>query len=642
MGKKRLIKKESLILKYLYDSLKIRNKSRSSNIYKRLYLLFDLNPDKIIKTHITKPISKAAFIKMLTKRVFFFRVGYVQKDSKKILVGVVVYLSEGIIGTNMKTGKISTSKSYEKITILFKVDGTDLSIIGNKGKIIKKINRYFKCPFVEENRDLLSVNPTAMLIDLLNVKNKDNQINISRIEYQDIDKGKRLRIKAYSDDGTILDKFIAQNFKPNDTKYTLTQIIAISFSTKNETAILKISRLNENQYLLKWKNHNNLSSKVSALYKFKENSDSLLLDLNDDKKLLNDLFRYETLSYYASKNIYNRILKDYSDFVYLQNNKVYWNSQNIINKLNSTLTTHGYKTNYVQLTQKYGFYLPSKKTVSYLKMLRIVKEGKIVQHILLDHEILYENGNEDTIRQFFVFSPFVILDFRKTTKSNFDYLAYNDYIINSGEFLYNLKNDPNKMFEIVTKFGKDTIEKFELTDHYKIAVDLLNDLDNLKMLNSEQKGKLFETICFIILSKMFITKRLGESLKPDGKFIIDDEKVVYDAKNLSTKTSFIKSVTRYGKVKDINYIIKERATKYVYIATHLDDKDFKEVKQKINTVIPTCLVSAITIDAIKDLTKYYDPRKIDQEKLKNKIFSGDITRSFSKNDILVDESKLLS
>ena len=396
------------------------------------------------------------------------------------------------------------------------------------------------------------------------------------------------------------------------------------------------------QYLLKWKNHNNLSSKISALYKFKENSDSLLLELNDDKKLLNDLFRYETLSYYASKNIYNRILNDYSDFVYLHNNKVCWNFQNIIKKLNNILTTQGYKTNYVQLTQKYGFYLPNKKTVPYLKMLRIVKDGKIVQHILLDHEILYENGNEDTIRQFFVFSPFVILDFRKTTKSNFDYLAYNDYIINSGEFLYNLKNDPNKMFEIVTKFGKDTIEKFELTDHYKIAVDLLNDLDNLKMLNSEQKGKLFETICFIILSKMFITKRLGESLKPDGKFIIDDEKVVYDAKNLSTKTSFIKSVTRYGKVKDINYIIKERATKYVYIATHLDDKDFKEVKHKINTVIPTCLVSAITIDAIKDLTKHYDPRKIDQEKLKNKIFSGDITRSFSKNDILVDESKLLS
>ncbi len=641
MGKKCLIKKESLILKYLYDSLNVKNKSRSSNFYKRIYPLFDSKPDKIIKTYINKPISKSAFVKMLKNRKYPFRVGYIQKTPTKVLVGVIVYQGEGVIGKTMKRGKVLLSKNYEKNITLFKMIDTDLLIIGNKGRLIRKINKYFSCPFVEESRTVVSIDPNTMLKDLLDVKNKNNKIDISRIEYLDIERGKRLRVKAYSDEGTVLDKFLKQNFKNENTKYELTQILAISFTDYKEIAILKITRLNENQYLLKWKSHNSLSLKISNLYGLKENSDSLLLDSKDDKKLLNDLFRHETLSYYASKNIYNRILGDYVDYVYVHNNKVRWDYQNIITKLNEIITASGYKTNYINLTRKYDFYLPtSQKSTPYSKMIRIVKDGKIAQHILLDHEKLYECGNETTIKQFFVFSPFLILDFRKTANPNFDYLAYNDYIINSGEFLYNLKHDPSRILEILTKLGKDTIEKFELNDHYKVASELLNNIDSFKMLNSEQKGKLFEAVCFIILSKMFITKRLGESLKPDGKFIIDDEKIVYDAKNISSKTSFIKSVTRYGKVKDIGYIIKENTKKYIYIATHLDDNEFEEVKRKINNVVSDCTVSAITIDAIKDLVRLYDPRKLDREKLKNKIFSGAVTRSLSEKDVLVEESKL--
>jgi len=640
MGKRHLIKKESFILKYLYDSLNVRNKSRGSNFYKRIYSLFDSKPDKIVKTHINKPISKSAFVKMHKNRNLF-RVGYIQKTPTKILVGVVVYQGEGVIGRTMKKGNILPSKNYEKNITLFKMTDTDLLIIGNKGRLIRKINKYFSCPFVEENRTVISIDPNTMLKDLLDVKTKDSKIDISRIEYQDIERGKRLRIKAYSDEGTVLNNFLKQNFKGANTKYELTQIIAISFTDYKETALLKVTRLNENQYLLKWKSHNGLSLKISNLYGLKENLDSLLLDSKDDKKLLNDLFRHETLSDYASKNIYNRILKDYADYIYIHNNKVKLNYQNIIAKINNIITASGYEIKYINLTTKCGFYLPmGKKTGQYLKMIRIVKDGKIAQHILLDHEKLYECGNETTIKQFFVFSPFLILDFRKTTNPNFDYLAYNDYIINSGEFLYSLKNDQKRISEILTKLGKDTIEKFELNDHYKVASELLNTIDNFKILNSEQKGKLFESICFIILSKMFITKRLGESLKPDGKFIIDDEKIVYDAKNISTKTSFIKSVTRYGKVKDINYITKEHTKKYIYITTHLDDKEFKEVKEKINMAVPDCTVSAITIDAIKDLVKLYDPRRLDREKLKNKIFSGEITRSLSEKDILIEESIL--
>ncbi len=630
------------LLKYVYSSFDFKGNYKTDDFYEGIYSLFDAKPDKIKTFEINKSISKSVFNKMLKKEKYLIKVNYIQKESRKILVGMIVYQGEAISIRTMKKERVLLSKNFEKNITLFKMINTELSIIGNKKKIKNKINKYPKFRVVNENRMIISEEPGIMLENLLKVNDKDSKIDISRIEYQNIDRGKRLRVKAYSDQGSVLRKFLKQNFDEGNTKYKITQIIAISFIGNKETTILKVTRLNENQYIFKWKNHNKLSLEISNLYKLSDELDSLLFDAKNDKELLNDLFRHEKLYPYESKNIYNRILTDYENYISVNDNKIKLNYQNIKKSINDILVKSKYEVKYKNFTKKYDFYFPINKTGSKnQKLIRITKDNKIVQHLFLDQEELYEQGNKDTIKKFFIFSPCLMLDFRKTTKNDFDYQAYNDYIINSGEFLYNLKYKNNQIIKIFTEMNKDIIEEFgnKLEDHYAIAIELLDKIDTFKRLTSEQKGKLFETICFIILSKMFITKRLGGSLKPDGKFIVDDEKIVYDAKNIGPKTSFVKSVTRNGKVKDIDYIRKENTDKYVYIVTDIKDKEFKEVQTKINKAIPKCTVSAITIGAIKDLVKYYDyydPKKFNHKSLMNKISSGKIIRDLPKSDVIMD------
>lgn len=645
---KKLTKFDAQILGYLYTYTQTKPKRKRQNFFEKLSYFFDIRKDLVKHASLDKPISKSRFainkaklIRILKNKEKVLRLGYITKNTNKILLGVVLDKTKRTIIRGMRKAE-TLSSSDEKSIIIFKIESTELSIIGNRDRFLKTVNNYFRYKYAKEDRALCQTEPDKKLADLVSVTQRDNQIYLYKIQYNDIEGGKKLRVRAYSDSGSILDKFIKRNFTGEAGVHDLRQILSLSFTNKKQSATLKITRLNENQYLLRWKNDNDLSHNISKLYDVSV-SDTLLIDSSNDKKLLNDLFRTERVDVFSIKNIYNRVLKEYSDYIELNwYNMPRLKYQNIYAKMREGASKLGYKIDVVRLTKRNGLYLPYQKNkTSYYKMLRISKDGKIVQHVLLNHEELYESGNEATIRKFFCFSPFIILDFRKNPKNEFEHVKDNDYTINSGEFLYELKNNPKVLLQMLTEQGKDIIEKFNLEDHYKIASELLDNLDKFN-LKSQQKGALFEVVCFIILSKMFLTRKIGGSLRPDGKFIINNDKIVYDAKNLGSKTSFVKSVTRYGHIKDIDYINQEKASKYIYIATKIDEQEFIKVKGQIEAAAPTCTVSVLTTDALKDLVKLYnsDPRRIDMQKVEAILYSGSIVKHISDRDALIDETKL--
>ena len=645
---KKLTKFDAQILGYLYNYTQTKPKRKRQNFFEKLSYFFDIRKDLVKHTSLDKPISKSRFainkaklIRILKNKEKVLRLGYITKNTNKILLGVALDKTKRTIIRGMLKAE-TLSSSDENSIIIFKIESTELSIIGNRDRFLKTVNNYFRYKYAKEDRTLCQTEPDKKLADLVSVTQRDNQIYLYKIQYNDIEGGKKLRVRAYSDSGSILDKFIKRNFTGGAGVYDLRQILSLSFTNKKQSATLKITRLNENQYLLRWKNDNDLSNNISKLYDISV-SDTLLIDSSNDKKLLNDLFRTERVDVFSIKNIYNRVLKEYSDYIELNRyNMPRLKYQNIYAKMRESASKLGYKIDVVGLSKRNGLYLPYQKNkTSYYKMLRISKDGKIVQHVLLNHEELYESGNEATIRKFFCFSPFIILDFRKNPKNEFKNVKDNDYTINSGEFLDELKNNPKVLLQMLTEQGKDIIEKFNLEDHYKIASELLDNIDKFN-LKSQQKGALFEVVCFIILSKMFLTRKIGGSLRPDGKFIINNDKIVYDAKNLGSKTSFVKSVTRYGHIKDIDYINHEKASKYIYIATKIDEQEFIKVKGQIEATAPTCTVSVLTTDALKDLVKLYnsDPRRIDMQKVEAILYSGSIVKHISDRDALIDETKL--
>lgn len=630
-----LTKTDSRIIKFLYSTLKVRNTYRSSNIAKRINHLFKLRKDKIVKVSLNRPISKNVFSQIFINRHNRFRIGYIKRHPKKVLVGAVIYEDKRMADTPkmFKKTRFLISEDYDKTMVLFKMVDTNLSIIGNKERLLGSIAKRLGSSFVQEHKNLVSTDPHDLIYSLTKINERDSKIWVSRVEYQDIEKGKRLRIKAYADRGTTLDRFVQKNLKNKNSKYELTNIIAISFTDLKEIAILKVSRLNENQYILKWKNNNELTRKISELYKLSDSVDSLVLDKSDDIKLLNDLFRHETVSNYETKRIYNRILKEYGNYIDITNNRVRLNYQNILQRLNQVTHPKNYRLDPTYIEKKYGLYFPLKKAKApYRSMLRIMYNGKIIQYILLDHERLYELDNEPTIREFFIFSPFIILDFRKAFGKDFDYFIYNDYIVNSGVFLYTLKNRPLKLLNIITNQGKDIIEKFELNDHYKIACELLDKLDTFN-LNPQQKGALFEAICFMILSKIFLVRRIGGPSKPDGGFVIDDTDIIYDAKNLSPETKLMRSVTKNKKIKDIDYIRQWNAKNYIYITRNVTPEEFNKVKQQIESAVTGCTVSAINSIALKNLVDLYDARTTPISKIKRKLCSGEFISQISRSDI---------
>lgn len=645
---KKLTKFDAQILGYLYTYTQTKPKRKRDNFFGKLSYFFDARKELVKNASLDKPISKSRFainkaklIRILKNKEKVLRLGYVTKNTNKILVGVVLDKTKRTIIRGMRKAE-TLSSSDKKSIIIFKIEGTELSIIGNRDRFLKTVNNYFRYKYVKEDRALCKTEPNKKLTDLVSVTQKDNQIYLYKIQYNDIEGGKKLRVRAYSDSGSILDRFIKRNFTGETGTYDLRQILSLSFTNKKQSATLKITRLNENQYLLRWKNDNDLSHNISKLYDVSI-SDTLLIDASNDKKLLNDLFRTERVDIFSIKNIYNRVLKEYANYVELNwYNMPRLKYKNIYTKIREGSSKLGYKIEVVGLAKRNGLYVPYQKNkTSYYKMLRISKNGRIVQHVLLNHEELYESENEATIRKFFCFSPFIILDFRKNPKNEFEYVKDNDYTISSGEFLYELKNNPNVLLQMLTEQGKDIIEKFNLEDHYKIATELLDNIDTFN-LKSQQKGSLFEVVCFIILSKMFLTRKIGGSLRPDGKFIINNNKIVYDAKNISSKTSFVKSVTRYGHIKDIDYINQENASKYIYIATKIDEQEFIKVKGEIEAAVPNCTVSVLTTDALKDLVRLYnsDSRRIDMQKVEGILYSGSIIKHISNKDALIDETKL--
>ncbi len=644
---KHLTKSESKLLNYLYGLQNVQRARYGKRDFAfKLSELFDKCPTATKKAELARPISrskwsinKAKLIRVLKRNNKMLRLGYLKKGRSKNLVGVVLDKSKGVSIKGMRPAEFISGRS-DKSTAVFKISGTDLSVIGNRNRLVKAINNRLGYRYAREPRVLCSTSPNEKLKDLLTISQKDPNVKIYKIQYNDLKEGKKLRVFAYSDGFDILDNFLKLNFDKKADNRRL--IISIGLTDKQHKATLKITRLNENQYLLRWKDDNDLSKYISTLLAI-SNEDTIVVDTTDDKNLLSDLFRNQKIDWYDARNVYKRILSSYSRYIELgKRNDLKLRYRNIIEDIQQRVSSSGCKVETIKLVKRSGFYFPSSQNkVPEYKMLRISKSGRTVQHILLNHEELYWSGNEETIKRFFVFSPFIILDFRKNSKREFESSWGNDYVFGSGEFIYNLKNDTPALLATLKKEGRSLISKFTLSDHYKVALKLLNDVNTYK-LNPQQKGALFEAICFIILSKIFLTRKLGGSLKADGKFLLNNNKVVYDAKNIGPRTSFLESVTRYGKIKDIEYIKQEKTNEYIYIATQIDAAEFSRVKTDINNEVPSCKVSAITVNALKDLTKFYDidNRRFDRTKFEQKLLSGTLITSLTENDVLADASQI--
>lgn len=172
---KKLTQTESLILRYLYQYTKAKPKNLRRGLPYKLSDLIDARPDKVIKVRLTRPLSKSR-LNIMFNRGPWFRIGYVEKSPKKIIAGVLISKDKRQYLRKMRKVEVLPSKNDDKNITLFKMVDSELLVIGNKDRLVKKINNNFKYRFAVEDRVLLDINPDKKLNELLDIPQKYKDI----------------------------------------------------------------------------------------------------------------------------------------------------------------------------------------------------------------------------------------------------------------------------------------------------------------------------------------------------------------------------------------------------------------------------------------------------------------------------------
>lgn len=534
-----------------------------------------------------------------------YKSGYVKIGLNKSLVGMCLKKTEGNKFNNAKL--IDIIKEF----LVFKIDANSVSLLGHSRVFKKNINQVYKRTIL---RRITAKNPLSSQLfvkKLFNIEKK-SKCFIYKLHLERLTKGKNIRIKLFSDDSSVKqslgDHFdSASHFfgmqSLDDLK--LKNIKNIGFVKDNIKSELHIRRWNENQYLIKFANKekdNFLTNCISRELNLGD-CDNLIEDFNDDRDIISDFFRESQISSWARINTYNRILINYSKYLGLNENEPFLKEGNVYKDLKKLLSANGYKISKLFYKKKNRILFPKKKgKKSKDYFLRITKDDKILGHILLGHTLVHKKGINEILRTYYSFIPFILLDFRKTSSKEYFESEIDSLLYSSGDFIYNLSRYPNKIIELLTQENK-VLKSEGLSRLVLITKDILSNLNSLnKSLGSKEKGDLFECLCFCLLSKILMTTKIGNRLNPDGKFILEDKTILYDAKNLKYSNkcnTLLKSVTskRGRSIKDIDYIKRYNVKNYIFILNGTNRNDFLEVKNKIESEV-TCSVSGIKINQL--------------------------------------------
>jgi len=313
---------------------------------------------------------------------------------------------------------------------------------------------------------------------------------------------------------------------------------------------------------------------------------------------LSTLFKEITLDFYKRDKLYKNILEDYKSLIYLDQNKSpKLNKKEILKALKDLLKE--YKFEKVKTTKYNRLRFPKLRGKQQSENLIVIKKNnQILTYLYLGESELYQD-KENFLREFFIFMPCMILDFRSNKNE--------DYYISLSQFLENLnKKEKNYFVDIINKNPKNFISSVEsqfFQDIFKtINLDLLPNFEKYnKKLGSQQKGELYEKVIFFLFSILFHIERLGGSKKHDGNiFVHNNLKIGYDAKNL--ENNVLSSFTdKKGKFKDIGYIKNNNLEYYFFIFKKINESFFNSLKTNIKNDLPKIYLKAIDINYILNL-----------------------------------------
>jgi hypothetical protein len=571
------------------------------------------------------------------------RYKYIRKNREKLLVGLITKTTIRTVSKRVRDEEVFTPRPFTLFSISNKHHFA--YVCGNKRIFKNSVNKqtehnvHLYEKYVSAKKDWGQVEKA-----LLETSKTQPSIKIYELHLNQLDRGKKFRGRIYANKNSDADDFARRLLKSDSLDLSLDKIMNIKYIRNQEKCELAVRPLNENKHLLIWKKKGSSSlrdfiSNVAGI----ETSETALYKQTDDSTVIKTFFREPEISPFYKQHVYQNILDKYAAYgVSIDNGKAVLKHQPFLENLSNILRGQNASLRLLYLQRKHGMYFPSKKYagVDNKELIEVKVDGKIHQYLLINHEAVYNEGLPDVIRKYFAFIPFLILDFREQPPLSFQPEDDMRLIENSGIFISKMASDPNFVKRMILDYRRTKITQELLVEYFKIGCSILKDINKINAgLSPQQRGALFETLCFCTLSRLLLTDKLGGPYKEDGRFILEDEEILYDAKNLKGYggNQLLKSITRKnGRLKDSEYIRNSGARNYVFILKEMQTPaHFDEVKQKIESEVPGCVVSAITLSAIKDMAEIYsqDDRAVKKQKLKSVICSGTLKTKINKEEI---------
>ncbi|MEK6915587.1 MAG: hypothetical protein AABW89_03550 [Nanoarchaeota archaeon] len=596
------------------------------------------------------PISKFVYRRRVSKKKIkeFYKGKSAFVPKIKIVNGMIV----GVLQEIRKGRKYNSSKeeNFIRNNILFKIGNKEIRVSKRPKLFLNHMRNIFPGNVREQDIILENLTGGEFVKSLFNIEGKLIGVKLQGINTLGINVGKKVWIRIASEEKeSVLDKIKKIKygedliFGKKLENFKLSNMRQINFCKEDKEAKLIIVQVGIKQFRVFWKHgsYRPLIQEITAYLKLPFEGSCLILDYQNDEERIYDFFKENRVDWVKRNILYRDILQKYSSYIEVdRKEKPQLRMERIFSELNRFAKGDKSKIDKVYLKKINNIYFPRRISKKIKKeglkqsncFFRITnKEGKIIQHFFLDHEFLDKHDVKEFLDSYFIFHPLVSLDFR----ANGDLEPFS---INTGIFLKNLKDDPKKAYQMILR-DKDSISANEREIYFNNSRGHLDKMDEINYkLSNQQKGAYFEAICFGVLSQIFLTRRIGNRLNPDGKFILEDEKVLYDAKNLKTITStntLLQSITKKnGQIKDIEYIKNGNVKKYLFIVKELNEKDFIDVKAKIESST-SCKVSAIEIGLLRKIVEYYleDPLKFSIRKLNAILFSGELKNDINKKEV---------
>lgn len=533
----------------------------------------------------------------------------------------------------------------QKKHFIFKIDGNEFFLYGNKRSFNKNFRTYKKEELKNVKLKILEKNETGIIesfdeskfIEKLFEMNKKHNIVLYEILFNSLDVlTKRIRCQFSSElkKDDILELLSKEELKKiflEDMKIGSIRSICFRDNDDNQET-LKINQEGNGKLYLNW------SRKVFSDFKKKL---SAILEINENETIiynypttLDNLLREVELNWYHKKYKYKDLLKKYSDYISLTNNKIRINYTKIVASLKDLLK-NDFRIEYVNYSRKNKLIFPatdSKKKKNKELLCVRDKKNKIVNYFYINETKLYED-KDNFLRDFFIFMPCFVLDLRQKKEG--------DYYLSCSNFIENLENkNANYFIRIFKKNKKDVFENIE-SNSFKEIFDIADkeiiqkfDYYN-KGLSSQRKGEIYEKIVFILFSLLFKIERLGGVNRHDGNLFVENNLIIgYDSKNLEKNTlnNFINKKSK--KFKDIGYIKKNEIKYYFFIFKKIDERFFRilvsKIKEELKEVV---FIKAFDISFVKKVFKQIDSQGILNYSRQNK---QTLVRNF-----LVEEDKIL-